>query len=413
MFKPKSNQNQTMGNKPELIDSVKKQHQKKRSSFDIARSYVEMNFAVLLGPELTNKEIKKAAKLEKKAEKKAKKQRHRLRNAILSGVTLIIVAVATVAIWWVTALQPVDANAKATRQFTVDKGSSTEQVASALEKAGFIKNALAYRVYARLQGKVIQAGTHELSASYSVPETADKLSKAQKAEIEVQIPPGLTLKELRDVWKKYGYSDEDIDEAYNADYVSTLFDGRPDSGTLEGYIYPDTYRVYSTSKLTVVIQKTLTRFESVAAENDLKAKFAAHGLNFYQGVTLASIVNKEVSDASPDDQKKVSGIFYRRLSDGTALQSDVTFKYAFSMGLCSTNGPSCDSAYNTRMYSGLPPGPISNPSLSALDAVANPIETDQYYFIGGDGEYAGQTFYANTYEDHQANIRLYCKDLCR
>jgi UPF0755 protein len=387
----------------------------RRPSFDIARNFVEMNFAVLMGPELTPKEAKKLRKAEQKAERRETKKRHRVRNAILSVLGLLVICAGIGAVWWTTALQPVNADDTSTRQFVIDKGASTEQVAEALKEAGFIRNALAYRIYSRLNNKVIQAGTHYLSPSYSTPEIADKLTQANAEEVEVQIPPGLTLKQLRTTWKKYGYSDTEIDTAYSASYESTLFASRPDdlpvSTRLEGYIYPETYRIYSGDRLETIIKKSLNQFEQVAAAHNLSAQFAARGLTFYQGVTLASIVVKEVTNT--DDQRTVAGIFYNRLRDKIVLGSDVTYKYAYAQGFCKQDTPACDSVYNTRKVGGLPPGPIANVSLSSLEAVAEPAETDYYYFVAGDGLDTGKTFFAKTEPEHEANIAAHCRELCR
>lgn len=383
---------------------------KHRPSFDIARSFIEMNFAVLLGPDLTPKEAKKAQKRANKLERRKAREQHRLRRAVLSSIALVGFCIVAVCVWWTTSLLPVDSNDTAIRRFVVDKGASTEDIATALQKAKFIRNALAYRIYVRLNNSTIQAGPHSLSSSYSMSKIAEKLSVADVSEINVQVPPGLTLKELRSTWKKYGYTDADIDKAYAASYSGTILGLRAEGASLEGYIYPDTYRVYSNAKLETIIQKAIDQFELVVAQNDLQASFASRNLTFHEGVTLASIITKEVTGA--EDQKLVAGVFYNRLASGITLGSDVTFHYAYKQGLCNINGPLCDSKYNTRLYQGLPPGPISNPTLSALQAASNPAETDYYYFVAGDGDYVGKTFFAKTLEDHNANVRAYCEESC-
>ncbi len=384
---------------------------KRRPSFDIARNFIEMNFAILLGPELTPKEAKKVQKKERKRERRETREKHRVRRAILSGLALVGLCIIAASIWWNTSLSPVDNNDTNMRTFVVDKGASTEEVANALQKANFIRNALAYRIYVRLHNTTIQAGSHSLSSSYSMAKIAEKLSKADVSEIDIQVPPGLTLKQLRSTWKKYGYTDTDIDTAYAATYTGNILATRPEGASLEGYIYPDTYRVYSNAKLETIIQKAIDQFELVAAQNDLQASFAAHGLTFYKGVTMASMVTREVRGA--EDRKLVASVFYNRLKSGITLGSDPTFKYAYSQGLCNSNGPLCDSPYNTRLYQGLPPGPIANPELSALQATANPATTDYYYFVSGDGAYKDQNFFARTLEEHSANIRAYCKESCQ
>lgn len=384
---------------------------KRRSSFDIARSFVELNFVLLLGPELTAKEAKKAQKRARRLERRAIRERHRLRRAIVSTLVLLGLCAGAASIWWTTSLQPVDKNDTTIRRFVVDKGATTQEVANALQKAGFIRNATAYQIYVRLNNSTIQAGTHSLSSSYSTPEIARKLRVADIGEIDVQVPPGLTLKQLRSTWKKYGYTDADIDIAYAAKYNSIALGSRPEGASLEGYIFPDTYRVYSDAKLESIIQKALDQFDLIVAQNDLQAGFATQGLTFYEGVTMASLITTEVPGA--EDQKLVASVFYNRLKSGISLGSDPTFKYAYNQGLCNVKTYLCDSEYNTRLYKGLPPGPIANPTLSALQATADPATTDYYYFVSGDGAYKGQNFFARTLDEHSANIRAYCKESCQ
>lgn len=397
--------------KYKYTQSKKQAKAKRRPSFDIARDYMEMNFAVLVSPEQTPSQIKKAKKQAKKLRRQESRRKHRVRNAIFSSLALLVICAGMAALWWVTSLQPVNPKDTDMRQFIVDKGATTDQIATALQKAGFIRNSLAYKIYSRLNNKSVQAGTHTLSPSYSVPLIADKLSMATVDEIDVQVPPGLTLNQLKSTWKKYGYSDVDIEKAYLAKYDNAILNDRPEGSSLEGYIYPETYRIYSDDKLEVIISKALDQFEKVVAENDLKSKLASHGLSLHEGITLASIVTKEVTNT--DDQKIVAGVFYNRLSDGGVLGSDVTYQYAYNQGLCSVNAPSCSSEYNTRIYPGLPPGPIANPSLSALTAVANPTNTDYYYFVAGDGNDAGITFFSVTLDEHNANIQAHCRTLCK
>ena len=121
---------------------------------------------------------------------------------------------------------------------------------------------------------------------------------------------------------------------------------------------------------------------------------------------MASIVQKEVSD--PSDQRQVAQVFLKRLKEGTVLGSDVTFLYiAKKEGRSpSVNDP---SPYNTRKNGGLPPGPIANFHLSALQAVANPASGDFLYFVAGDD---GKTYFSRTEAEHDANVAAHCKKLC-
>ena len=185
-----------------------------------------------------------------------------------------------------------------------------------------------------------------------------------------------------------------------------MFTGRPASADLEGYVYGDTYSIYDGASVQEIIQKALDKFYSVVTENNLIASFASHNLNLYQGITLASIVQREANTAS--DQKQVAQVFYLRLSKGIMLGSDVTYQYiADKTGVA--RDPSIDSPYNTRLYAGLPPGPISAPGINALRAVATPASGDYLYFLAGDD---GVMYFAHTQAEHDANISKYCKINC-
>jgi len=126
----------------------------------------------------------------------------------------------------------------------------------------------------------------------------------------------------------------------------------------------------------------------------------------YQGITLASIIQREVSGTK--DQSQVAQVFYSRLAQGTPLGSDVTYQYA-AKKLGVTPSPSLDSPYNTRKYAGLPPGPIATPGLSALQAVATPAPGDYLYFLSGDDNV---TYFARTDAEHEANIQNHCHKKC-
>ncbi len=153
--------------------------------------------------------------------------------------------------------------------------------------------------------------------------------------------------------------------------------------------------------------------ERIIKENDLEAKFSVQGLSLDQGITLASIVQKEAHGA---DQPTVAQVFLSRIKYGIPLGSDVTVSYALDVVdperkiyIDNQSALMIDSCYNTRRYAGLPCGPISSPSLSALLAVANPSDTSYLYFLTGDD---GTMYYSYTEAEHNQNIRDHCQVLC-
>lgn len=385
----------------------------RRPSVEIARDYVELDFKAVIDADrlksMTPEERKAAELAAKRAARKqlSPKCWHALRIALCVIVVLVLVC-STVVTWWNVSTSAADAKDITVRQFVVDKGSSSMSVATALQRAGFIRNAIAFCIYVKLYGGNVQAGTHMLSPSFTLAKIAQTLASSTGTEINIQIPPGLTLDKLKDNFKKYDYTEQDVTAAFSKKYDNPILADLPKDASLEGYLYPDTYRVRAGDKLDVVINKALNQFYKVAKSNGILEGFKKHGLNIHKGITLASIVTKEVKD--PSDQKKVAGVFYNRLTQGYNLGSDVTFKYAYAQGLCSTNSSKCDSVYNTRINKGLPPGPIANPSLSALKAVANPDSMAAMYFVAGDD---GKTYFSDTLDQHNKAIAAHCTELCK
>ena len=184
------------------------------------------------------------------------------------------------------------------------------------------------------------------------------------------------------------------------------FAGKPADATIEGYLYPETYFVTTDSTVEQLFSRTFDEFEKKIKENDLTTKLQARGFNLYEGITLASIIAKEVT--KKDDQYQVAQVFETRLQEGMMLGSDVTYHYAADM-LGVERVVNIDSPYNTRLHTGLPPGPIGNFNLQALQAVAEPADGDYLFFVAGDD---GTTYFSRTYEEHQQNIQKHCQRLC-
>ena len=240
----------------------------------------------------------------------------------------------------------------------------------------------------------------------SVPEIVDWLNEGRVSTRKVTILPGKTLKQIRANFIKDGFTESAVDAALNKTYDHPLFVDKPAGTTLEGYIFPETYFVTVDSTPEQLLERTFDEFERRIEAEGLRAKLADRGFNLYEGITLASIVSREVTNGQ--DQHQVAQVFETRLERGMVLGSDVTYHYAAEL-LGVEPAVNIDSHYNTRLYAGLPPGPIANFNLTALQAVADPAPGDYLYFVAGDD---GVTHYAHTFEEHQQNIRDFCKKLC-
>ena len=235
-----------------------------------------------------------------------------------------------------------------------------------------------------------------------------------KAEVfDFTILPGETIYDIKDKLVELGYSAAEVNEAFQANYDFSFLKSRPEGATLEGYLFGETHQFYKDTPVKDILKEYLTEMDKVIKENKLEERYSAHGLSLYEGITLASIVQKE---ASPNDQPTVAQVFYSRLSNGMLLGSDVTVTYALDTvdperQTYTDNSAALvvDSCYNTRLHPGLPCGPISNPGISALLAAAEPSDTSYLYFLTGDD---GMMYYSYTEEEHNQNILSHCQNLC-
>jgi len=187
---------------------------------------------------------------------------------------------------------------------------------------------------------------------------------------------------------------------------------RQAKGSLEGFIFPDTYFIpqnapSGTSISNLIIAKALDNFSKKITPAML-SQAKAGGMDLYKIITLASIIEKE-SKGDAAERATISGIFYNRLSAGLPLQSDATVDF-----ITKKNSPSAssadlqiDSPYNTYKYAGLPPGPICNPSLSSITAALYPQSTDYMYFLTD--PQTGRAVFAKTYDEQVANKQKYLK----
>ncbi len=293
---------------------------------------------------------------------------------------------------------------------TIPNGASVKKIATTLKNEGVIKSDWAFQWYvsSKEARDKLQAGTYALRPSQNVQEVVYIMTQGKVATALVTIPPGRRIDEVRSILINNGFSAADVDKALNPD----LYHGHPalvdlpsGSTSLEGYIYPESIQKDAATTPQDFITKYLDEMQKRLTP-EIRNGIAAQGLNVYQGITLASIIEKEVS--KPEDRPVVAQVFLTRLRQDMVLGSDVT---AFYGSILADKAPSVtyDSPYNTHLYKGLPPGPISNVSQNSLEAVAHPASTDWLYFVSGDD---GNTYFSHTLEEHQANVQKYCKKLC-
>jgi UPF0755 protein len=280
--------------------------------------------------------------------------------------------------------------------FQINLGESPISVANRLEAEGVIPDARSFRnylVYAGLDTQ-IQAGNYSLSPASSTIQIAHSLLDATPSEIPFVVLAGWRVEEIADSLPSSGLKIQ-----------PELFLNEVQNRGLEGYLFPGTYTVPRTISTEGLIDILVTAFEA-ALTPEIKDGFTKQGLTVSDGVKLASIIERE---AVIDSEKPlIASVFLNRLAIGMKLESDPTVQYSIgfnqSQATWWTNPISISdlnvhSEYNTYRYSGLPPGPICNPSLESLRAVALPAKTPYYYFRATcDG--SGQHNFSETYEEH-------------
>lgn len=324
-------------------------------------------------------------------------------------IGLIVLAVVALGVWYAQAVSPVDVDDTSRVRVTIASGSTPAQIGDTLKEKGVIRSTVAFKVYTTLQGNQggLQAGTYSISPSESLEAVvAHLVTGGDNEEITITFLPGATLADNKKVLKQAGYADEEIDAAFTASYDHPLLADRPNGSDLEGYIYGETHRFTVNATVREILEQYFDDYYAVVQDNNLVAQYKKQGLSLHEGITLASIIQRE---AIGGDEPQIAQVFLSRKAIGMPLGSDVTYQYiADKEG--NPRDTNYDSPYNTRRYPGLPPGPIAVPGVAALKAVASPAPGDYLYFLSGDDDV---TYFGRTEADHQANIRNHCAVKCQ
>jgi len=278
---------------------------------------------------------------------------------------------------------------------TIERGESSAQVAATLGEKRVVTSALALRVLLRISGgdNKLREGTYAFTAPENVFSIERRLLSGEYGvpAIRLTFIEGVTVPEMA---RQVAAAFPDI----------TVRDFTALAQPYEGYLFPNTY-VFPGSVDAAFIVKTLrTNFDKQT--EGLKRDVASSKRSFSDVVTMASLVEKEAR--TDESRRMVAGILWNRVDKGMRLQVDAVFGYIFDT---ETYSPSQSdqkvaSPYNTYLHAGLPPGPIGNPGLSALEAAANPTKTSYLYYLTGDDN---QMHYATTFAGHKTNLQKYIK----
>jgi UPF0755 protein len=326
----------------------------------------------------------------------------------LLGAAALLTGAAWIAVQSV--LAPVSDQEAGTVVVEIPARASTGQIGALLADQGLVRNAAAFRLYARFQqlDADLKAGEYELSPSQSTPEIIEILAQGRARLVAFTVPEGLTLEQTAILLADRGFVDAGVfvrvlDEKAAAHPLSS---GLPEAArSLEGYLFPDTYHISSGTGEERILDLLLARFEQEIVSLDLERRAAACGLNLHEAVTLASLIEREARVA--EERRVISGVLHNRLRLNMPLQVDATVIYAlgdFDRRVVLYRDLEVDSPYNTYRFYGLPPGPIASPGRDSLAAAVDPEEHGYLYYVAKpDGTHA----FSRTLAEHNANKRRY------
>jgi len=299
--------------------------------------------------------------------------------------------------------------------FKIEKGEGVNKISSDLEEEAIIKNGFMFKLYVWLKKKEakLQAGEYVLNTSMDIKEILEILTDGRvlTQEMEIKIIEGWNNREIgeylakeeilsSEVFLEFVNNSEDIKKKWEFDFLNEI----PSDNSLEGFLFPDTYRIYKKSDREDIIAKMLNNFDKKLS-SDLKSAIKQSGKSVYDIVTMASIIEKEVSDI--EDMKIVSDIFWRRIKSNIALQSCATIAYILGVNKEQYNydDTRINSPYNTYLNLGLPPAPICNPGIAAIEAAIYP-KSNQYWFFLSKKE-DGATVFSKSLDEHNVNKGKY------
>jgi len=287
----------------------------------------------------------------------------------------------------------------------VREGDSMSAIAARLRRAGVVRSALVFRLWARVRGldRGLQPGQYRFAGTLRLTDVIEALAAGGERR-EVTIPEGLTAREVAHLLDQRGYGSAESFLCLAEDPEFLLAAGVP-GAQLEGYLFPDTYRFSETVSAGEILGAMVRRFhERFGAAHHRRA--AARGMSVNEIVTLASIIEKETAVTA--ERPLVAAVFHNRLRLGMPLQSDPTVIYATAdfTGDLTRADLVRPSPYNTYVTIGLPPGPIANPGQAAIEAALAPADGPYLYFVSKND---GSHVFSVTLAEHSRAVARYQK----
>jgi UPF0755 protein len=282
-------------------------------------------------------------------------------------------------------------------------GSASTHIARQLESAGIIRSQFAFDLWRWMRRGKLKAGEYRFDHPVPLTEVYARIERGDVYTVAVTVPEGANIFDIANRLGQAGISTKDEFLSSQGRLVELIGDIDPRAKTLEGYLFPDTYRFPRRTNASQVAAAMVRRFRTAATEIGLKE-------NVHNVVTLASLVERET--ALEGERPLVASVFENRLAKKMPLMTDPSVIYGLEVrklwrGTIYESDLKRDTPYNTYLHAGLPPGPIASPGLPSLRAAMSAPHTDYLYFVAAGANPQGKSLFAATLEEHTKNVSGY------
>jgi UPF0755 protein len=323
---------------------------------------------------------------------------------LLLALLLLAAGLGAVVIGW---LRPYKNYPESEKLILIPRGATSYEIARQLEREGVVSHWAWFLSYMKTvkKSRPLQAGEYRFDVPVSIPQVADKLIRGLVFYHEITIPEGYSLFDILELLESNGFATPETFWAATA-HVELISDLAPGLKNLEGFLFPDTYRVTRGTTTGEIIRQMVEKFRHVYAKR-LEAAMEQNSLSLKEVVTLASMIEKETG--IDEERELVSAVFRNRLKRQIPLQCDPTVIYAAKLdgkfrGEIRQSDLESKSPYNTYTHVGLPPAPIANPGMRAMEAALSPAKVDYLYFVSNN---RGGHVFSVTLDQHNRAVAAY------
>jgi UPF0755 protein len=285
----------------------------------------------------------------------------------------------------------------------IPSGSSAIAIARRLQEAGIVRTRYAFDLIRAYRHGTLQAGTYRFDHPVPVTEVYERIARGDVFTKTVIVPEGANIFDIAARVEQAGLGTQKDFLAAAVSQTALIADLDPSAASLEGYLFPDTYRFAPTVTSAQIAAGMVRRFRQAAAQMGLNQ-------NVHRVVTIASLVERET--AVDSERPLVASVFENRLEKDMPLKTDPSVIYGLERvglwrGTIYASDLTRDTPYNTYLHTGLPPGPVANPGIPSLRAAMNPAKTNYLYFVAAGLNAQGHSLFSATLDEHNRNVAEY------